>query len=97
MHAPSHPEFETNILGVINILFGSNALSQRAMVARAKAGITEGSEGPSVLTVAPLLRASGTKGKRVVLLGHSRVVVQDFDRVAVESFVSNAWVEGRSG
>jgi hypothetical protein len=64
------------------------------MVTRAAAGHSGGSGGPSILRVVPLLRVSGPKRKRVVLVGHSCLVVQDFDRMVVESYVTNAWVEG---
>lgn len=64
------------------------------MVARASAGQPGGAEGPSILRVVPLLRVSGRKGRRVVLVGHSCLSTQDLDHVAVESFVTNAWAEG---
>lgn len=64
------------------------------MVARAAAGQNAGAAGPSLLRVVPLLRVSGPKGKRAVLVGHSRLVVQDRERVALESFVNDVWVEG---
>ena len=64
------------------------------MVAKASAGHPVSAEGPSILRVVPLLRVSGEKGHRVVLVGHTCLSMQDFDHVAVESFVTNAWVEG---
>jgi hypothetical protein len=60
----------------------------------AKASAEHQGEGPRILRVVPLLRVSGEKGHRVVLVGHSRLSVRDVDHVAVESFVTNAWVEG---
>lgn len=63
------------------------------MVARAAAG-HPGAEGPSILRLVPLLRVSGQKGQRVVLVGHSCLSIHDVDHVAVESSATNAWVEG---
>lgn len=64
------------------------------MEARSKADHSGGSNGPSILRVVPLLRVSGPKGERVVLVGHSIVAVHDLNHVAVESFLVNAWTEG---
>ncbi|GAP54316.1 hypothetical protein AHiyo6_08810 [Arthrobacter sp. Hiyo6] len=64
------------------------------MLAMASAGHPGSADGPSILRVVPLLRVSGKKGHRAVLVGHSCLSVQDVDHVSIESFVTNAWVEG---
>jgi hypothetical protein len=63
------------------------------MVAKASAR-HPGAVSPSILRVVPLLRVSGKKGTRVVLVGHSCLSIHDVEHVAVESFITNAWVEG---
>lgn len=63
------------------------------MAAKAADGLS-GAGDPSILRVVPLLRISGEKGRRVVLVGHSCLAVSDAGHTAIESFVTNTWVEG---
>lgn len=94
MQAPSRPDSPAPLSCTVHTGHGPEVLSQKVMVARAEAGAATGAAGPSILRVVPLLRVFGPKGRRVVLVGHTRLVVQDFDHVAVESMVSNVWAEG---
>jgi hypothetical protein len=80
-------------MAIVTTEHKSHVLSHRDMVVRAAAG-HPGAEGPSILRLVPLLRVSGQKGQRVVLVGHSCLSIHDVDHVAVESSVTNAWVEG---
>lgn len=93
MHAPAASDLQATD-SAVRTAHMDHALSHRKMEARAAADHTGKSEGPAILRVVPLLRVSGPKRERVVLVGHSRLVVQDLHRVAVESYVTNAWVEG---
>ena len=72
---------------------GSHTLVHEQMVEFAGGGLPGGS-GPCIVRVAPLLYVAGVKGKRLVLVGHSLVVVQGHRNAAVECFVTNAWEEG---
>jgi hypothetical protein len=94
MHAPSASDLAAATSPAVITEHSNPLLTQTGMEARAAAGHSGSAGGPSILRVVPLLRVSGPKRKRVVLVGHSRLVIQDIDRVAIESFVTNAWVEG---
>lgn len=94
MYASSASDLTAISSAAVTTRHSNHLLTQTSMEARAEAGHSGGAGGPSILRVVPLLRVSGPKRKRVVLVGHSRLVIQDIDRVAVESFVTNAWVEG---
>lgn len=92
MHAPSRSDPPAALSSRLRTRYGHEVLSQKAMVARAESAVA--ADGPGILRVVPLLRVFGPKGERVVLVGHTCLAVRDFDQVAVESVVGNAWVEG---
>lgn len=94
MHEPSAPAVTSSASGMLQTVHRNHVLTQSDMEARASASRTDGTSEPSILRVVPLLRVSGQKGHRVVLVGHSRLAVQSAEHVAVESFVTNVWVEG---
>ncbi|QNE13841.1 hypothetical protein [Pseudarthrobacter sp. NBSH8] len=94
MRAPTAPDSHVKNTTVVSTEHSNHVLTQRDMVAKASAGHPGSAQGPGILRVVPLLRVSGEKGRRVVLVGHSCLSIQDIDHAAVESFVTNAWVEG---
>jgi hypothetical protein len=93
MRAPSDSGPRGHNKAIVTTEHGSHVLTHPDMVARAAAG-QPGTEGQSILRLVPLLRVSGEKGHRVVLVGHSCLAIHDVGHVAVESSVTNAWVEG---
>lgn len=94
MHAPSASGPCVQDAAVVTTAHRTHILTHTDMVANASTRHPGAADGPSILRVVPLLRVSGKKGQRVIQVGHSCLSIQDVDHVAVESFVTNAWVEG---
>lgn len=94
MHAHSSPDGTIQAPDNISISFVGGVLGQEAMSARAAADFLGRPGGTSTIRAVPLLHVSGDPGQRLVMVGHTRVIVQDVDHVAVECFVGNVWTEG---